>query len=541
MLRDYQQAAVDAVITWLTYKPETPAIVSMPTGSGKSHVIAALAAHYYNECKNILILAHRKELLEQTGQKIAIPGICYYSASMGSKELTDNGVTLAAIQSIARVENLPKYDVIIIDECHLVPNDDEQGQYWSLLARCSGALIIGLTATPWRLKGGKLSWGDIVYDIGYQPLIDSGYLSTLSNKLLKDATPNLESVEIKLGEYVQEQVEALMEDPELLAASIRAILHYSQGRNSCLIFTVSVNHAFLVARTLIDIDAPLRTGRVEVVTGETPQWERDLLLDAFRAGEIRYLINCELLLVGFDAPKVDGIFCLRPTKSKVLWEQMCGRGVRISEGKINCILADMAGNLREHGGLGTPFKERGKREPTPVFGKICPECEEYVKPPTARQCSDCGYEWPEPETPKINHDRKPDMETTPLHTPGLPVTYVVDDVTYKHKKSKNGNEMIVVNYHCAHGKYGSVADFLLPYHASDFVRGKVRQFFRDRGAMLPTPMPIMNDLLTIAETELKKPAKIAVDISGEHPRITRYEWPTANLAIEEYLQDDIPF
>lgn len=548
MLRDYQQSAIDAAITWLKYKPDKAALISMPTGSGKSHVIAALAKWGYETAlKNVLILAHRKELLEQTGEKIDLPAgvLHFYSASMGTKELTDNGVTIAAIQSIARAPTLPEYGLILIDECHLVPNDEDksEGQYWSLLARCPGAMIVGLTATPWRLKAGKLSWGDVIYEVGYTPLMAAGYLSPLSNKLLKDVTPNLESVEIKLGEYVQSQISYIMEDPELLAASVRAIIHYSQGRKSCLVFTVSVNHAFLVAQALMSIDPPIRTGRVEVVTGETPQWERDLLIDAFRQGEIRYLINCELLLVGFDAPRVDGIFCLRPTKSKVLWEQMCGRGVRIAEGKINCILVDMAGNLKEHGGLGTPYRERSRKEATPIYGKICPECEEYVKPVTARACSECSYEFPEPETPKVNHNRTADMNSAPVYggVPAAPVVYDVSGITYKEKKSKNGNPMIVVSYGCDYGKYGSIAEFLLPYHSSDFVVGKVRQFFKERGVRLATTMPPMDELLTIAETELKRPIRITIDHSGEHPRITKYEWEaTKVLAPEEYLDDDIP-
>jgi len=517
----------------LRYKPEIPAIIHMPTGSGKSHVIAALAEHYYNDCRNVLVLAHRKELLEQTAGKINVPNLHFYSASIGEKSLTDNGVTIAGIQSIARAKELPSYGLVIVDECHLLPNnkDDSETQYWSLLRRLGNPPMVGLTATPWRTQGGKLSWGEIVYSIGYEPLMQANYLAPLSNKLLLDVTPNLEKVSIKLGDYVQSQLAAIMEDGELLLASIAAILKYSAGRKSCLIFTVSVNHAYLLLRAMLDSN--LFAGhRIEMITGETPQWERDLLVEAFRAGEIRFLINCEILLVGFDAPRIDAIFCLRPTKSKVLWEQMLGRGVRMHPDKLNCLLVDMTGNLQDHGGLGTPHNEKAKREASEPFGKICPECEEYVSPPTARQCSDCGYEWPEPEPPKVKHNLTPNMEGSPVYS-AAPVWYDVDDVTYKAKKSKNGNEMIVVQYHCNYGKYGTIADFLLPYHANDFVRGKVVSFFAKRGITLPATYT-MDELLFSAE-QLKKPARIQVDHSGEFPKVIGYVWETV-----KQLDDEIP-
>jgi len=488
----------------------------------------------------VLILAHRKELLEQTGEKISCP-INYYSAAMGDKSpLTDSGITVASVQSLARVKELPKYDVIIIDECHLMPNDNDQGQYWSIINRNNGALLIGLTATPWRTQGGSLSWGNIVYSIGYDTLMAADFLTPLSNKLLKDVTPNLESVEIKLGEYVQNQISRIMEDEELVAASVRAILHYGQGRESCLIFTVSVNHAYLIAQAML-ANVELFPGGIEVITGETLQDERDAMVDNFREGRIRFLINCEILLVGFDAPRVDAIFCLRPTKSKVLWEQMCGRGVRKFPGKLNCLLVDMAGNLREHGGLGTPFKEKKRGESPKESGRICPECEEYVEPVTARECSGCGFQFPEPEIRKVLHERTADMDNAPVYEPQKPSTYVVTDVSYKSKKSKNGNEMIVASYHCGYGKYGTIADFILPYHSNEWVQQKTVQFFKERGVKLNTPLTNykMDELLFECE-HLKKPCRIVVNHSEEFPKIIKYEWPVKQQPIEEYLDDDIP-
>lgn len=353
MLREYQQSAVDAALAWFEYKA-TPAIVNMPTGSGKSHVIAALVKAFAELGKRVLVLAHRKELLEQTSTKIEVPhGI--YGASLGEKDL-EQLITVAQIQSIYRQE-LEPLDVIIVDECHMLPNSRDLGQYWSLINKHPQAFLVGLSATPYRMKGGVLDWGNEVYKIGYEPLLQAGYLSPLSNKLC--GTPDLSKVEIRAGEYVENQLALVMEDPALIDAACRAIIAYSDNRHSCLIFCVSIAHANLITHTLNNSGIP-----AHLITGETNQGERENIIEQFKAeyGEVRYIVNVNVLTVGFDAPNVDMIVCLRPTKSKALWEQMMGRGVRKADGKKNCLLIDMAGNLDEHGPLGSPFRESEGRD-----------------------------------------------------------------------------------------------------------------------------------------------------------------------------------
>lgn len=508
------------MLAWYKYKT-TPAIVNMPTGSGKSHVIAALVDYFHSIEKRVLLLAHRKELLEQTSGKITAPhGI--YGASLGEKDL-EQQVTVAQIQSIYNKEIAP-LDVIIVDECHMLPNNRDNGQYWQLIEKHPQAFLIGLSATPYRLKGGRLEWGEEVYTIGYQPLLDAGYLAPLSNKLC-DA-PDLSSVEVRAGEYVESQLSHVMEDPALIDEACRAIIAYSHNRHSCLIFCVSVAHANLITHTLSNSGVP-----AHLITGETAQGEREHIIDQFKAefGEVRYIVNVNVLSVGFDAPNVDMIVCLRPTKSKALWEQMIGRGVRLAEGKTNCLLIDMAGNLKEHGGLGTPFRDKAKRETT-SNGKICPECEEYVKP-TIKECPDCGYIWPEPERPKVAHEYEANTYSSTVHNDV--VTYPVRWVRYKKHLSKKGNETLMVSYGCDHGKYGNVAEWVM--------KDRLRKFYKDRGnEMGPIEEYSWDDLLFHAEN-LKQPIKITVDHSKEFPRIIRYEWPTIEMKIEEYLDDDITY
>jgi len=507
------------VLAWFRYKT-TPAIVNMPTGSGKAHVIAALIEYYYKEGLRVLALAHRKELLEQLINKLSVPhGV--YGASLGERD-TQSQVIIAQIQS-AYNQDFPPFDVIICDECHMIPNNQDLGQYWTLINKHPQAKLIGLSATPFRLKDGKLDWGEEVYKIGYQLLLDQGFLSPLSNKLLTDATPDLSSVEVLAGEYVENQLATIMEDPALVDAAVRAIIAYSHDRHSCLIFCVSVAHAQLICDVLNNSGVP-----THLITGDTNAGERETIIEQFKAeyGEVRYIVNVNVLSVGFDAPNVDMIVCLRPTKSKALWEQMCGRGVRIAEGKKNCLLVDMAGNLNEHGALGSPFREKAKGE-SKSNGKICPECEEYVKPLT-KECPDCGYQWPEIEKPKVVHEYEANSSSRTVHSDIA--TYDVFWVKYRHHLSKKGNDTLMVSYGCEHGKYRNVAEWVM--------KSKVKGWMAARGHILESNIDdcSWDDIVWHAE-QCKKPKKITLDVSGEFPRILRYDWGD----VVEELDDVIPF
>lgn len=545
-LRDYQKAAATSVVDWLRYKPLERAIVVIPTAGGKSWIIKELAEWGTRLGKRVLILADRKELLEQTGEKLD-GNVGYYSASIGEKRL-DCAITVAGIQSLdAYLGELPRFDLILIDECDLVPpgdDSDDAGRYWRLLNSQPQASVVGFTATPWRTREGKLTWGSIVYEIGYAPLMAAGYLAPLSNKLLADVQPDLSSVEVKLGDYVTGQLDKVMESPELLAASVKAILTYK--RTSHLIFAVSLRHASLLFHALIDNG--LSADDVAMVSGETPKAEREEIVERFKSGGLAYLINCELFLRGFDAPRTDAIFCLRPTKSKTLWEQLCGRGVRISPetGKVNCLLIDMSGNLAEHGALGSPFTGKGAAKGArKAVGKICPECEEYVAF-THKECPDCLYQWPEIDPALVNHNLTPNTTDDAVYASASVVpsvlTHEVESVSYSRHKGKNGKpDTLKVSYHCNYGKYGSIAEWWsVAENANEFARQKAEKQFKLRGHELGAPIHTYSwdDLLWHAE-QMKCPLRITVE-HGEFNRILSYDYIPKAASIEELLGDEIP-
>lgn len=524
ILREYQLAAVNAALNWIKYK-DIPSIIVLPTGAGKSLVMAALAEKFCEEGHKVLVIAHRKELLQQFSGKLSIP-FGFYSASIGEKKL-DLPITVASIQSITNVENLPKYQRIIIDEAHRISNNEE-GQYWDIIKRNPEAKICTLTATPYRLKGGKLGWGEEIYSIPYEYLVSQGYLSKLTNKV-KDV-PSLDGVEIVAGDYKEDTLAQFMSDPKLIEAAVRNIITYGTYRYSVIIFCVNKAHCNLM------YDAMKRNGlQSMVVTGDTPDAERGQAIEDFKEGRLRYLINCQIFTEGFDAPCTDMVVLLRPTKSKALFEQMCGRGVRIFEGKEDCFLLDMAGNLEEHDGYGSPYHEKSRKESIPKKGRLCPACEAFVKP-KGLECPECGYIFEKIQDRLASHDYNAniDGETTFTKTK----KHNVRDVLYREHRSKKGSVSLRVDYVVSGYKYGVISEWLSVYHENDWVRNKAYKFFNERDYLLgsDTKEYTMEHILWHAE-RLKRPSAITVDHSEKFPRIIHYEWEDKKPESESLQQD----
>ncbi len=417
-LRLYQSEAVDAVYRHLRERDDNPVVV-LPTGSGKSWCIAQIAADAVS-CWNgrVLVLAHRRELLEQNADKIC--RLCpqlrvgLYSAGLKQRD-TDTPVLVAGIQSIyKRACELDAFDLVVVDEAHLIPADGE-GMYRQFLTDAKVVnphlRVIGLTATPFRLDSGEICSPDhflnhVCYEVGIRELIRDGYLCPLVSKagIAKADTAELH---VRAGEFVAEEAERLMDQDALVEAACQEIVALTGDRKSVLIFTAGVKHGRHVQRVLQEI-AGVECG---FVCGETPSRERDETLARFRSDAadglfdsqlLRYLANANLLTVGFDSPRIDCVVLLRPTMSPALLVQMCGRGFRLHPDKQNCLILDFAGNIERHGPI-----DQIKAQSKPAAGsgeapaKECPECHSLIAAGYA-VCPDCGYEFPPPEAPK--HD-----------------------------------------------------------------------------------------------------------------------------------------
>ena len=393
-LRPYQQQAVEATLKHFRASDDS-AVIVLPTGSGKSLVISELARLARHK---ILVLAHVKELVEQNHQKYQsydlVAGI--YSAGLGKKQL-DHQVTFASIQSAA--PNLADfseyYSLVIIDECHRIgiSNTDDknkaQNQYQQIISqlkkRNNKLKVLGLTATPYRMGIGWIyqrhyygfirsdlptPFVDCIFDMPLGLMIKQGYLTTPN---LIDATiahydfASLQSN--KLGSYQAGEVNSLLTKyHRVTKAIIEQVVELAHDRLGVMIFAATTDHA----REIIGYLAQHQQSHA-MILGDTPNKDRDQIINDYKAQKIKFLVNVAVLTTGFDAPHVDFIALLRPTQSLSLFQQIVGRGLRLSPGKTDCLIIDYAGS-----GFDIYSPEVGSEKPSsdsvPVLVN-CPICQ----------------------------------------------------------------------------------------------------------------------------------------------------------------------
>lgn len=355
-LRDYQQQAVQAVLHYFRRHAE-PAVVVLPTGAGKSLVIAELARLAKGR---VLVLAHVKELVEQNHNKYQQYGLeaGIYAAGLGRKESQDK-VVFASIQSVAR--NLAAFtqgfSLLVIDECHRVP-DAEDSSYRQVIHHLqqqnTQLKILGLTATPYRLGLGFIyqchSRGLIrseeprffrfcIFELPIRHLLERQYLTPA--KLLDAPLLSYDFSGLKpssAGYFREEELAAVINSAKRVTPQIIAqVQHYAAQRQGVMIFAATTAHAKEIMQYLPADSAAL-------ILASTPAPVRAELLTAFKAKTLKYLVNVAVLTTGFDAPHVDLIAILRPTESVSLYQQIVGRGLRLSPGKSDCLVLDYAGN-----------------------------------------------------------------------------------------------------------------------------------------------------------------------------------------------------
>jgi DNA repair protein RadD len=404
ILRDYQQRAIDQLYAWFEGGGKGNPCLVLPTGSGKSHIVAALckdAIQNWPETR-VLMLTHVKELIEQNAQKMrqqwrgAPLGI--YSASIGRKDLGEP-ITFAGIQSVRnKAHDLGHVDLVIIDECHLVNHKDEGG-YRTLLGNLKAinpALrVVGLTATPYRLGHGLITDKPALFDALIEPvsieeLIFKNHLSTLRSKLTKTKL-DVSGVKKRGGEFIEAELQAAVDTKDKNEKVVHEIITLAGNRKAWLIFCTGVRHAHHIAAILQQSGIA-----ADCVTGETPKKQREKILSDFKAGTLRAITNANVLTTGFDYPDIDLIAMLRPTMSPSLYVQMAGRGMRIKSHTDHCMVLDFAGVVMSHGpitSVQTPKKAGDGNGEAPV--KVCENCQELVHI-SALTCPSCGHPFPEP-------------------------------------------------------------------------------------------------------------------------------------------------
>lgn len=433
VLRPYQEQVKAAVYEHLRTRDDNPCAV-VPTAGGKTPIMASI-------CKDsvvlwggrVLILAHVKELLEQTADKLHIvcPEVNFgiYSAGLNRRD-TDHPVIIASIQSVyRRACELDAFDLVMVDEAHLIPPEGD-GMYRHFLADAKvinpNLRIIGFTATPFRMKTGTICTPDgflnhICFEVGVRELIRDGYLCPLITKAGKTKADTSE-LHVRGGEFVADEVEDLMDQDNLVSAACAEIVQQMQDRKACLIFASGIRHGEHILRVMAGehgIDCGF-------VTGDTPTKVRDDILAKFRAGDLKYLVNVNVLTTGFDAPQIDCVALVRPTMSPGLYYQMVGRGFRLHPGKQNCLVLDFGGNVLRHGPVDQVKVAERTRGTGDAPVKECPECQALIAAGYAR-CPQCGYQFPPRQ--RQEHDGKA-TEAGILSGQVTDTEYDVRDINY---------------------------------------------------------------------------------------------------------------
>jgi len=382
-LRSYQDRAIDDLRSAYQSGAHAPLLV-LPTGGGKTCIIAAISANAAARGRHVLILVHRRELIHQTSSKLAWVGLEHGIIAAGISP-SDHAVHIASVQTLAR--RLSRLDwqptLIIIDEAHHAI----AGQWARILDHWRDAYRLGVTATPCRLDGCGLrgTFDTMVLGPSVADLIFTGYLSP-ARIYAPPVVADLQGIRSRGGDYANDQAAAAMDRPTVTGDAIAHYQRLAAGQQA-IAFCCNVAHAVSVC------DAFKTAGiSAELLLGNTPY--REQVVAAFAAHRIRVLVTVDVVSEGFDVPAASCAILLRPTQSLGLYLQQVGRVLRPAPGKEHAVILDHVGNVNRHGFPDDPRDwslddrmRRSKGTPAPSV-RTCPECFAAFKP--APICPVCG-------------------------------------------------------------------------------------------------------------------------------------------------------
>lgn len=529
--RWYQREAVDSVFQYFQSGKTGNPIVALPTGTGKSVVIGTFvkeACQYYPSTR-VLMLTHRKELIEQNASKLVslwpTAPVGIYSAGLGKKE-AGRPITFAGINSVAKKPELFfPVDLVVIDECHLVSNKDTTDYRKFLEAGLKSnpyMKVIGLTATPYRHGMGDLTLGGIFTDRCYDMtgkeefnrLLAEGFLARLVPRQT-DTELSAEGVAIRGGEYVEKDLQEAVDRPDITESAVNELVRLGSARKHWLVFSAGIKHAEHIAEALT------RRGiKCAVVSGNMD--DRDSILASFKAGEIQAVVNNNVLTTGFDFPGIDLIGCLRPTRSASLWVQMLGRGTRPAEGKKDCLVLDFARNTLRLGPINDPVlpsmkKKKDDESKGQVPVKICPTCAAYNHT-RATICIACGMEFPPQEK-----DLRQEASAAQLIAgiPDVPIVenFRVNSVAYCAHRKKDKPTSLKVTYTCCNGL--KFFDEYVCIQHEGFAKVNAKRWWERR---CQAPFPENIEAALLSTPFIAKPTSIRVHVNLEHPKVLSHEF-----------------
>jgi DNA repair protein RadD len=518
-LRPYQERLVSCTLNHLQDYPESQPLVVAPTASGKSVIVANLCERLAEQSSGMtLVLTHRKELVEQNHAKLPHhlqAGV--YSSGLGKKQLKP--ITIAGFQSIRnQTHAMPRVDHILIDEAHYALKGYRE--FIDRLRDKNPELrAIGLTATPFDgtanrtalhlMPADKAIFTGIAAEVGMGELLRDGYLTPLTpyrGQTKLDTTGV--AIDRRLGDFALGQLQNAVDTDDNNLMVAREISDIFASRRAIMVFCTGVKHCLHVAEALRKLGH-----EAECVLGNTPKVEREDIIGRFRAGRLKFIVACEVLLVGFDAPVCDGIANLRPTKSGLIWVQLCGRGMRLHDGKDDCLVADFTDTSDELGPIdeieGNPPRLKTGETPT----KMCDECFNICLA-GLKFCPNCGYEFPL----GVGRAEQNFDPVTGLLVSGVTKnedgskTYPVARVDYEVRNTSAGAPALVANY-MSEGRATPVATcwYNMWHHKTNVSQRDIMKWVRrSNRANNPPPLTAQEALARATFGELKVPSTVTV-------------------------------
>jgi DNA repair protein RadD len=508
-LREYQQQAVNNAVKYFQKKRQ-PAVIVLPTGAGKSLVIAELARIAKGR---VLVLAHVKELVEQNHEKYKSYGLSagIFSASLGKKDWDEKAI-FGSVQSVARAPDdfFNNFSLLVIDECHRVAEEGStqyQDVIKKLLERNSELCILGLTATPYRLGLGwiyeynqigeiktdkKRFFKQCVFELPLSYMIRNRFLTVPVKVDIPVTSYDFSELTDNDRPFTAAEVEEVLKSQKRLTPFIiKNIIDITAryDRKGVMIFSSTIRHAEEIMSYLPPEDARL-------VLGDTDIAERNQIINDFKLKKFKYLVNVSVLTTGFDAPHVDVIAILRPTESNSLYQQIVGRGLRLSPDKKDCYILDYTG--MGHDLYAPEISDKRPAKDTVQVLVPCPACsfenhfwgyadddgvvlEHYGRKckgasqdPQTYEITPCGFRF----RFKVCHKCGAENDVTARECEKCDALLIdadaklkqaklsknahvltPDRITFEERKDKNSNSYVEIRYYDFNGEYVSEAHF----------------------------------------------------------------------------------
>jgi superfamily II DNA or RNA helicase len=384
-LRPRQIQAIADVRAAFASGARAPILVA-PTGAGKTFMAIEIVRLTIARGRSVWFLAHLKEILDDTADRLIAAGISHGSIRAGRSSDYSQLVQVVAVQTAVRRAPLPRPDLVIIDEAHWSVAES----YRKVIAAAGHPLLLGLTGTPQRLDGRGLGevFDRLVLTCTTAELIDEQLLAPV--RVFAPPGADLSKLHTRAGDFDQGEASAVLSKPAVVGDALSHWKKLCQGRRG-VAFCTTVAHAQAVA------DQWQRAGyRAVAVHGGSDDAERREAVAGLRAGRLDLVACAQLWIAGVDVPEIDAVIWLRPTQSLTAWLQGNGRGLRIAPLKSDLLVLDHVGNCQR---LGHPLmihdwslagrvrKQTGEKAPSV---RVCPQCFSAMAS-VKTVCADCGH------------------------------------------------------------------------------------------------------------------------------------------------------